>query len=177
MRFGRSRSPGAATSGRRPASFGMKSTLHRVFAAVALAALVSCSGSGSSSGTAAQKAFESRNAVVLPRAIGAFQFAWVRVGDTYCEYYRFKCDGDLFTKLASAMKASPDKLPSPSGSTLWGRTAGETTPNDPRWWVPAKTDRQVYHKEDYSNVAQRSVMVFWFDESLGEAFMGLDFWD
>lgn len=155
----------------------MKSTLHMAFAAVALVALVSCSGSGKSSGTAAQKAFESRNGVVLPRPIGAFQFAWVQVGDTYGEYYRFKCDRELFTKLASDLKALPDKLPSFPGSTLWGRTAGETTPNDPRWWIPAKSGREVYHKEDYSNVAHRSVMAFWYDESLGEAFMGLDFWD
>lgn len=140
-------------------------------------ALTACSGSSNRSGPDARARFESRSGLSLPAAVSDWEFAGVKVGDTYVEYFRFRCTREDFLDAAARLKLKPDPLPGYPGSTHWGGAAGETSPNDPDWWKPASGSQQVYHKEDDSKVANRSVMAFWFQEESGFAFMKVEFWD
>lgn len=140
-------------------------------------ALTACSGSSKSSGPNARTKFESRCGISLPAAVADWEFASVKVGDTYGEYFRFRCTREVFQDTATRLKLKPDPLPRYPGSTLWGSAAGGTGPNDPDWWKTASASLQVYHKEDYSTVANRSVMAFWYQEESSFAFMKVEFWD
>ena len=100
---------------------------------------------------------------------------WVWIGDTYGEYFRFSCDSSHVADLAKELKLAADRA---SGtSTLWGRSSGGTTPNDPDSWVPASEGMTVYHKEDYFEGTNRSVMTLHYHEDLGAAFLNVDLWD
>ena len=140
-------------------------------------AFSSCSGSSKSSGIEARSKFESRAGISLPAEVANWEAASVHVGDTYGEYFQFSCTREVFLATAEKLKLKPDSLPRYPGSTLWGRAAGERTPNDPTWWRPATGSYQIYHKEDYSTVANRSVMALWYHDDSGLAFMKVDFWD
>lgn len=140
-------------------------------------ALTACSGSSNRSGPAARIKFESRTGTSLPAGVADWEFAGVKIGDTYGEYFRFRCTREVFQDAAARLKLKADPLPGYPGSTLWGSAAGDTVPNDPAWWETASGSQQVYHKEDDSKVANRSVMAFWYQEDSGFAFMKVEFWD
>jgi hypothetical protein len=140
-------------------------------------ALCFCSGSSSSSGYDARQKFESRTGISLPSDVTGWEFASVHVGDTFGEYYRFQCAKDVFLSAAKKLQLTADPLPGYPGSTHWGRAVGESSPNDPSWWKLAAATNEIFHKEDYSNVAHRSVMAFWYHEESKTAYMSVDFWD
>jgi hypothetical protein len=135
-----------------------------------------CIGSSKRSGRAAQTEFESRTGIVLPTAVGDWEFASFQRGDVYGEYFRFRSTREDFLEIAIKLQLKPDLLSSGSGQH-WGRAAGESAPSDPDWWQLASPSTQIYHKEDYSTVANRSIMAFWYDDISGYAFLSIDFWD
>ena len=51
--------------------------------------LVSCAGSGESSDKEAKAEFETRNQVVVSEHTKDWKYAWVQVGDSYTEYFKF----------------------------------------------------------------------------------------
>ena len=140
-------------------------------------ALCSCSGSSTRSGKDARQKFETRTGLNLPAEVADWEFASVHVGDTFGEYYRFTCTKNVFASVTEKLKLTADPLPGYAGSTHWGRAVGESNPNDPSWWRLAAASTEIFHKEDYSNVAHRSVMAFWYHEESGTAYLSVDFWD
>lgn len=138
-------------------------------------AAVSCSKSGKSSGADAQNKFVSRTGTSLSNGTSDWDFAHVKIGDSYGEYFRFKCTHDIFLTISQSLSLKKDQLPKHADETLWSRSVTESNPNDPAWWKLASKSQSVYHKEDYSNITNRSVMAFWWDEESGFAFMRIHF--
>ena len=148
-----------------------------IFHFALILAMSSCSGSSKSTGGDARTRFESRTGIVFPEEVADWGFASAQVGDTFREYYRLSCTREVFLRAAEQLELKPDALPGYPGSTLWAKSVGESTPNDPSWWRLALGSQQIFHKEDYSTVAHRSVMAFWYHDESGCAFMSVDFWD
>ena len=136
--------------------------------------LVLC-GPTKRSGEKAKAEFESRNQVVVSANTKDWEFHAKEVGDTYSEYFRFSCTPEEFSNLAGKLNLQSDPLS--SLATHWERNVGEENPNQPSWWKLAPTSQLIFHKEDYSTVAHRSVMSFWYDKDSGHAFMKILFWD
>ena len=125
---------------------------------------VGCSGSGSSSGDSARQRFKSRTDVDLPAGVTNCQFKWVKVGDSYGEYYRFDCTAALATQLVKQLEIDS------YGSS-------NSTPNDPAWWLPPPSSSTVHQKEGYSDIANGSRMSFWYNTDEKAAFLKVSFWD
>jgi len=154
--------------------------LPTLFAVAAAVALSACTSSSKSSGNAARSKFESRTEISMPASVPDWEFAYVQIGETYGEYYRFRCAPEVFSDVTAKLALKPGALDvySCTDPIEWGRCEVEGNPNDPSWWVrPTNRSQQVYHKQDYSDIAARSVMACWYDAGSGLAYLSVDFWD
>ena len=139
-------------------------------------AIGSCIGSSKRSGSAAKAEFHSRTGITLPATTTDWEFASFQRGDVYGEYFRFRCTKELFLDTTKKLRLASDTLSSGSGDH-WARGVGESAPSDPAWWRLASLSDLVYYKEDYSTVANRSIMACWHEEDTGYVYMSIDFWD
>ena len=136
--------------------------------------LVLC-GPTKKSGEKAKAEFESRNQVVVSTNTKDWKFHGKQVGDTYGEYFSFSCTPEEFANIAGKLSLKSD--PFSGGADLWEMDVGHENPSQPSWWKLAPISQSIFHKEDYTTAATRSVMSFWYEKDSGYAFMTISFWD